>query len=65
MPPQHLQCQPSQIMLSGPFPSRVLSEEEDDQTLVELGLAPSSVILVRNLRKVGSRECVVGSFDHG
>ena len=52
-------------MLSGTFPSRVLSEQEDDQTLVELGLAPSSVILVRNLRKVGSRECVVGSFEHG
>ena len=59
-PTQHLQCQPSQIVLSGTFPSRVLSEDDDDQTLVELGLAPSSVILVRSLRKVGKfdeRKC--------
>ena len=63
--PQRLQCQPFQIMLSGTFHSRFLSEEEDDQTLVELGLALSSMILVRNLCKVGSRECVVGSFKAG
>ena len=59
---QHLQCPPSQIVLSGTFPSRVLGEEDDDQTLVELGLAPSSVILVHNLHKVGNMEHVMGSL---
>ena len=44
---QKLSAPPEHISLSSTFPSRPLPETSNEETLSELGLCPSSVIIVK------------------
>ena len=44
---QKLSSPPEHISLSSTFPSRPLPETSNEETLSELGLCPSSVIIVK------------------
>ena len=44
---QQLQVPPGSVSLSATFPSRLLPATSDEKTLMELGLCPSSTIIVR------------------